>query len=128
MPERDIYENGPSRNGPLTTTYTDGNGQYGGKQNLRWNSKTKKIQSNRHEILLGQRHNTTKSFPHIKGGGKEKSGGLCHKTPLNLAPQNDETKIFKSNKKRHRKLKIAAKWDRKRVFWNYQSRGNPKNG
>ena len=41
----------------------------------------KKIQSNRHEILLSQRHNTKKLFPHILGRGKEKSSGLCHKTP-----------------------------------------------
>ena len=29
------------------------------------------ISSNRHEILLGQRHNPTKPFPHILGIGKE---------------------------------------------------------
>ena len=35
--------------------------------------------------LLGQRQNTTKYFRHIMGRGKEKPGGLFHKTPPNLA-------------------------------------------
>ena len=33
------------------------------------------------------------------GRDKEKPGGLCHKSPPNMVPQNNETKIFKSNKK-----------------------------
>ena len=45
-----------------------------------------KIQSNRHELLLGQIKNTTKSFPHIMGRGKEKNSGLCHKISPILAP------------------------------------------
>ena len=51
------------------------------------------------EILLGQRQNMTKSFPHILGGGKEKYGGLCHKPPPNMAPQKYDTNICKINKK-----------------------------
>ena len=47
---------------------------------------TKQILSNRHDILLGQRQNTTKPFPHILGRGKEKPSGLCHKTPPNMVP------------------------------------------
>ena len=34
------------------------------------------IHSNRHDILLSQKHNESKSFPHILGGSKEKHGGL----------------------------------------------------
>ena len=41
------------------------------------------------------------------GIGKEKYGGLCHKTPPNMAPRNYETKIFETNKKRHRKIKTG---------------------
>ena len=33
-------------------------------------TKKKRISSNRHEILLGQRQNPTKPFPHIMGRGK----------------------------------------------------------
>ena len=71
LPESDIHENVPSINGSSTTKSTSGNVQYSGRKNLQWNSKTKNIQINRHEILLGQRQNTTKSFPHILGRGKE---------------------------------------------------------
>ena len=66
----------------------------------------KKIQSNRHDILLGARQKTTKPFPHILGGRKEKYGGIFHQTPPNLDPQNYATNIFETNKKRHGKLKI----------------------
>ena len=38
-------------------------------------AKQEKIQSNRHEILLGQRQNKTKSFTRILGIGKEKPSG-----------------------------------------------------
>ena len=34
-------------------------------------TRKKKISSNKHEILFGQRQNATKSFPHILGRGKE---------------------------------------------------------
>ena len=61
------------------------------------------------------------------GRGKEKPSVLCHKTPPNMAPYNNDTKICKSNTKRHRKLKIPEKWDQKKVCWNYQSREKPKN-
>ena len=44
------------------------------------------IQSKRHEILLGQRRNTTKPFPHILGGRKEKLSRLYHKIPPYLTP------------------------------------------
>ena len=70
----------------------------------------------------------TKLFPYILGRGKEKPGRLFHKTLPNMAPQNNETKIFKSNKNRHRKTKIPDNWYRKRVLWNYQSRGNRDTG
>ena len=46
----------------------------------------KKISSNRHEILLGHTQSMKKSYPRILGRGKEKYGGLCHKTPLNMVP------------------------------------------
>ena len=63
-----------------------------------------------------------------KRGGKEKPGGLCHKTPPNLAPQNNETNMFRSNKKRHGKFKRPANWNWRKVFWNYQSQGNSETG
>ena len=78
--------------------------------------KQKNIHSNRHDILLGQIYNTKKSFPHILVREKGKPGGLCHKTLPNMSPWNNETNMFKSNKKRHRKLKIPANWYQKRVF------------
>ena len=59
----------------------------------------KKIQSNIHEILLGVRQNMTKSFPRNMGERKEKSGGLFHQTPPNLAPHNYATNIFETTKK-----------------------------
>ena len=46
----------------------------------------RKDQEQRREIILVQKHNTTKLFPHILGRGKENPSGLCHKTPPNLAP------------------------------------------
>ena len=46
-----------------------------------------KIQSNRHDILLGQIQNTKKSFPHIMGIGREKPVRFYHKTPPILAPE-----------------------------------------
>ena len=97
------------------------------KYHHKWNVKTKKIHSNRHEILLGTQQNMTKPFSRILGRGKEKPGGLCHKTPHNMAPQNYETNIFETNNNRHRKFKIPANWNQKRVCCNYQYRGNPEN-
>ena len=41
-----------------------------------------------------------KSFTHILGGEKEKPGILYHKKTPNMASQNYETKIFKTNKKK----------------------------
>ena len=41
LPERYIHESGLSRNGPPTTTNTDGNGQYNRKQHYQWNGRTK---------------------------------------------------------------------------------------
>ena len=35
------------------------------------------------------------SFPHILRIRKEKPSGLCHKTPPNILPYNNETNIFK---------------------------------
>ena len=70
----------------------------------------------------------TKPFPHMMGIGKEKSSGLCHKTPPDVAPYNNETQIWQINKKVHRKLKIPENWDQERVCWNYQSWGNPETG
>ena len=93
MPEINIRENDPRRNGPPTTTNISGNGQYIDKKHRQWNGK-KNIHSNRHEILLCQRHNTTKSFPHILGKLEEKPSGLCRKKTPNLAPYKNETKIF----------------------------------
>ena len=81
MPESDIHEDGPSRNGPPTTTNTGGNVQCIRKQNIQWNRKARNISSNRHEILLGQIQNPTKPFPHIMVRGKEKHARLCHITP-----------------------------------------------
>ena len=49
-------------------------------------SQKKKIYSNRHDILLDQRQNTTKPFPHILGRRKEKPSGLFHKIQTNLVP------------------------------------------
>ena len=46
---------------------------------MEWQNKT--IQSNRYDILLGQRQNTTKPFPHTMGGRKERPSGLFLKTP-----------------------------------------------
>ena len=74
-----------------------------------------KIQINRHDILLGTKHNTEESFPFILLIDKEKPGVLCHKTPPNMAPHNNETKIFKRQQKIHRKLKNLVNWDRNRV-------------
>ena len=34
------------------------------------------------------------------GRRREKPGGLCHKTPPNMAPQNCVTKIFEKKKKK----------------------------
>ena len=59
----------------------------------------KNILSNRHEVLLGQRQNPTKPFPLILGRGREKLGILCHKTPPDMAPYNNETHICQSNRK-----------------------------
>ena len=58
---------------------------YNTASNFIVNGTAKIIQINRDEILLGMRQNTTKSFPRIMGGGKEKPGELCHKTPPNMA-------------------------------------------
>ena len=60
LPESNIHENVPIRNGPPTTTNTGGNRQYSIKYNCQWNGKIKNIQSNRQEILLDQRQNTKK--------------------------------------------------------------------
>ena len=98
LPERDIHANCPSRNGTLTTANTGGNRKYWGKQYCRCNSKTKKIQINKHKILLGQRYNNRGSFTHIIGWGKEKPDELFHEKPSNMAPQSYETKVFKTNK------------------------------
>ena len=50
-----LLENDSIRNGPLTTANTGDNSHYSNKQHRKWNSKTKNIQSNRYEILLGTR-------------------------------------------------------------------------
>ena len=74
---------------PPTTT---NNHQHRWQRTIQWKKelsverKNKKIHSNRHDILLRQRQNTTKPFPHIMGGRKEKSIILCHKKPPNLSP------------------------------------------
>ena len=115
-----------TRNKPPTTKNFSGNRQYIRKQNRQWNGK--KTHINRHDNLLGQKQNKTKLFPHILGRGKGKPGILFHKPPPNLVPQNNETKICKINKKRHRKLKRPANWDQKRVLWNYKSWVNPETG
>ena len=65
-----------------------------------------KIQSNRHEILLGFEQNTKKLSPHILGRGKEKHGGLCHKKLPTVAPNDYATKILETKNKINRKLKI----------------------
>ena len=70
LSEINLYEYGPSRDGLPTTNHTDGNGQYIGKNNSQRNGKAKNISSNRHEVLLGQRQNPKKPFPHIMGIGK----------------------------------------------------------
>ena len=54
--------------------------------NSLFNGMLKNTQSNSNEILLGQRQNTTKPFPHILRRGREKPSGLCHKKPSNLQP------------------------------------------
>ena len=95
MSKENIHEDWHSRNRQPTTTKTSGNLTYSGKYNPEWNSTTKKIQSNKHDILLGKR---SKSFPHILGKSKEKPGELCHKTPPNMAPQIYATKIFETKK------------------------------
>ena len=51
------------------------------------------------DVLLVQRQNTKKSFPRILERGKVKPDRLYHKTPPNMAPHNNETKIFKSQQK-----------------------------
>ena len=80
---------------PLTTVAT-----YSTAENIIMNgTDKKKIQSNIHEILLGVRQNMTKSFPRNMGWRKEKSGGLFHQTPPNLAPHNYATNIFETTKK-----------------------------
>ena len=50
LQESDIRANCNSINGPLKTTNTGGNIQYREKHHNKWNGKTKKIQSNRHDI------------------------------------------------------------------------------
>ena len=97
--ESNIHANFLIINRSLTTPNTGSNIQYSGKHHHKWNGKTKNIQRNWHDILLGQRYNTTKSLPHILWIGKEKPVRLCHKTPPNIAPKNYESKIFKTNKK-----------------------------
>ena len=106
---------------PVATDNTAGN-------SIMHGTAKKNIQSNRHEILLGTQQNTTKQFPRILRRRIKNPGRLCHKTPPDLAPQNYETNIFETNKKRYRKLKIQANWNQKRVCWNYQSWGNPETG
>ena len=81
----------------------------------------KNILSNRHDILLGQRQNTTKPFPNILGIGKEKPCRLCHKTQPDMAPWINEIQICQSKKK---KPKRPVSWDQERVCWNYQSQEN----
>ena len=51
----------------VATDNTEANSIFNGTEN-------KKVKSNIHEILLGQRQNTTKSFPHILER-REKPGG-----------------------------------------------------
>ena len=48
---------------------------------------------------------------HIFWEKGKKTGGLSHKTPPKMAPQNYATKIFETNKKRNRKFKITANWN-----------------
>ena len=71
LPEINIHENGPSKYGPCTTTNTGGNDQYSNKNHCKMERQNKNIPSNRYEILLGQRQNTKKSFPHIMEKGEK---------------------------------------------------------
>ena len=59
----------------------------------------KKIQSNRHEILLSQIQNMTKSFPQILGRGKEKPGGLRQKNYPIRHHRMTRTTYLKAKKK-----------------------------
>ena len=70
---------------PPTTTHTGGNRQHIGKKNSQCNGKAKNILCNRHDILLGQRQNPTKPFPHIMGRGKGKPVRLFHNAPPGMA-------------------------------------------
>ena len=97
-------------------------------ENIIVNGTAKKIQSNRHEILLGARQNTTKPFLHILGGRKEKPGRLLNQTPPDLATQNYSNKVFEMTRKIQRKPKITEKWNQTRVFRKYQSQSNLDNG
>ena len=60
-------------------------------------------------------------------GGKEKPSGLCHKTPPNMAPYNNETKILKSNKKDTEKPKEWKIGTGRRCDGNTNPRGTQKN-
>ena len=73
MSKDDINADCHNINGTLTTAITSGNWQHSGKQHREWNKKNpKKTKSNRNDILLGTRQNTTKPFPHILRKRKEK--------------------------------------------------------
>ena len=87
----------PIINRQPTTTKTIGNFPNSEKNSsLNGTAQPKKIHSNKHEILLGTRYNTTKLFPHILERGEGKPGGICHKIPPNMAPQNCAAKIFET--------------------------------
>ena len=64
---------------PVATENTAANSTFNGTGG-------KEVQSHKHDILLGQRQNMTKSLPHILGRGKEKLSGSCHKKQPNLEP------------------------------------------
>ena len=69
----------------LTTTNTGGNLKYSGKQRLQFNRKIY-IQSNIHEILLGQRQNKKNSSHIFWEEEKKKAVDYVKKTPLNMVP------------------------------------------
>ena len=114
MSESKFREDGTSIDGPPTNTNTADNRQYRNKQHSQKNGKTKKVSSNQHEILLGQRHNSTKPFTHTLGRGKERHAVLCHKKHLMWHHISMRPRYVKARKK-HRKIKKTSKWYQKRV-------------
>ena len=85
LPESDIHENRHGRNVQPTTIYT-GSNKHPGANSIVNGTTTENIQRNIHEILFGQRQNTTRSFPHILIRDKETPIVICYRIPPNLAP------------------------------------------